>query len=64
VSAGIVNQLTKIDVEGPYALPWLSDEVLRTEAKLSAGALAEVRDGQLRWILDVPAVEHMDIDTE
>jgi hypothetical protein len=50
VSDDILRLLENIAVEGPHALAWISDHVLRDDAQLPYGSVAQVRNAFLRWL--------------
>jgi hypothetical protein len=49
LSNTIQYKLRALDITGPHALRFVTDEDLRSVGNLSLGELADVRDGQERW---------------
>lgn len=56
LSATTAGKLSGMEVAGPHILRLLSDEDLMSDGKLSKAQIAEVRDGEERWLADVTKV--------
>ena len=47
----IEGKLNELNITGPHALRFVSNQQLADEVGLSVGELADVRDAQERWLL-------------
>lgn len=54
LTARIRDKLNDLDITGPHALRFLTDEDLRDQGFLSIAQVADVRDAQERWQGDIP----------
>ena len=47
----IEGKLNKVNITGPHALHFVSNQQLADEVRLTVGELADVRDAQECWLL-------------
>lgn len=53
LSHDVQLKLTTIKVTGPHALRYIDDATLREEGQLELGELADIRDAQERWQMEL-----------
>lgn len=56
LSATTVEKLSKMELRGLHILRLLKDEDLASDGGLTKAQIAEVRDAQERWMLDIDTV--------